>query len=250
MVLLESLGHDVADHVGDSRHALRQVFGAEYRRRALGEEELEQAGQCINPTSNHCQATVVVQLRQPHHPDRLLLSIQIPAELEIVGQQQVWQRLAVAHELLAIVGTQIPWLTIPLDLAQVDVAVLGFHIANRLRDSPALAACPRNHEIRRAAGDALGLVCGRDTYDGAFQQRLERRPVRVLRGVAGGQVGTQLSEVGAEGVWGRHGASCPPVAANPRMAIRRLPDASSRTSIGSDLPALRRLQGQEKPFRN
>ena len=76
----------------------------------------------------------------------------------------------------------------PFHLLEVDPDIFGLEVA----EGNFLAG---EAEVRRAAGDAFGLVGGRNTRVERFQQRLERRAVSVLSGVALLEFALDLSAV-------------------------------------------------------
>ncbi|WP_199755292.1 hypothetical protein [Extensimonas vulgaris] len=108
----------------------------------------------------------------------LAFTIDEPAEFDVVGQDQVGQRLAVAAQLRGF-GS----------FVEMDAHVLGLDVTQRQHAA-------RDDEVGRAAIDALGLVGSLYGALGVlasartglrahgFEQRLERRAVRVLGGIA------------------------------------------------------------------
>ena len=121
----------------------------------------------------------------------LALAVNEPAELDVVREDEVGQGLAIALELVAAGG-----------FVERDADIFGLHIAQGKQATG-------DDVVRRAAGDALGLVGGQ--YVGraglcayGFKQAFECGAVGVLGGVAGLDVGGNGIEVGFE--WGlRHG---------------------------------------------
>jgi len=113
------------------------------------QKERQQPGQRLRPTFLRPQRPAL-----PAAEFDLLaqLAVHVPAELQLVGQQQVAEGAAIAAQLLA-----------PLHVAQRHADVLGLHIA----DNEAAAG---DDEIGRAAGDALRLVGGRHGRVERFQQ--------------------------------------------------------------------------------
>ena len=79
-----------------------------------------------------------------------LLAVNVPAEFQVVGQNPVGESVAVAGELLSVGAFA------PFHLLQVDPDIFGLEVP----EGNFLAG---EAEVRRTAGDALGLVGGRDT---------------------------------------------------------------------------------------
>ena len=116
VALLKSPPHDVADHVRDARHALGQFLGAAYRLDGLLKEGGEQLARLLLPVPIRGQPTdgVRSQLGGPH-----AFAVGIPTEVDVVGQNQVGQRLPIPFELLTVRRARVAPVAVALNGAQV-----------------------------------------------------------------------------------------------------------------------------------
>jgi hypothetical protein len=106
-------------------------------------------------------------------------AIHKPAELEVVGEQQVRERREIALELAG-----------PLRFVEVGPRVFGFDVAQRQ-----VIAFAGDDIIRSPTVGAFGLV-GRDNVRvERFEEFLQRRAVGVLGGVAAFEGAFELGEV-------------------------------------------------------
>ena len=122
---------------------------------------------------------LVAAVRQ--HPGRASQAVDVPAELDVIGEDQVGQRVAVAQELGAL-----------LDLVEVDADVLALDVA----DWDAVLV---DDEVGRAVFALGGLVDGLDPGRAdRLNQRFERRAIAVLRGPAGAELLAHGAHVGLE----------------------------------------------------
>ena len=99
LLVLESADDQIADDARHARHPLGQLLGGGDGQSGLPEEGGEQFRELLFAVGQCLDLAFGVQLgnanRQP------FLAADEPAELQIVGQQPVWQAVAVTDELLA-----------------------------------------------------------------------------------------------------------------------------------------------------
>ena len=169
-------------------HAPRQFLRAGDRLGAVAQEVEEQRVGFGNTVVTHRQLAAAVKLRQAG--DGAALAVHVPAELGVVGQQQVGQRLPVTLELPPVDCERVGAGAVLLYIRKAHANVFGFNVAD---GQPALL--PADGVIGRAALDPLGFVGGRNPVKGGLQQRIQRRPVGVLGGVALRYCGLQLPDV-------------------------------------------------------
>ena len=138
--LTEDTPDTVAQKPGLGRHPFREFARVVNRRRIGGEERIEHRLDPLNagPVGNNPALTV-----EPSNPCSLAgLARRVPAKLQIIGQDQVGQPLAVAPQLLVL-----------LDAVQIGTDILAFDMTDR--DAVAL-----DDEVGSAAGDLGGFVEG------------------------------------------------------------------------------------------
>ena len=96
---------------------------------------------------------------------RAALALHVPADFEVIGEEEIRKVRLIALELLAL-----------FDLGEIDADVLRLDVAER-----EAVLAPRDDVIRRAALDALGFIGGIH-----FRERLDERLKRGAIGVLGG----------------------------------------------------------------
>ena len=190
---LEGFVDEVADQPPQARHARGQIV----RRGLDGQVGLDELGQQLRDFAGggFVPADFAVLARPRQAGRQLAFAIDKPAEVDVVGEDQVGQRFAVAAQLVGRGG-----------FVQAHPHVLGLDIAQRQQAA-------RDDEVRRAAGDALRLVGGADRTmrlvasglraDG-FKQGFERRAMGVFGGVADFEGVGHRSEIGLESNCCRH----------------------------------------------
>jgi len=140
-------------------------FGDPNRGGLSREEGVEERGQlCIRPVERLDLAARIDRSEVDLH---VLLAVQVIAELQVVGQDEVVQASEVALQLVSLLG-----------FIQGDVDVLALDEAER-------DVFTGHDEVRRAACHTLGLVGGTDAFAEGFDERLECRAVTVFGGVPG-----------------------------------------------------------------
>ena len=201
---LEGFVDEVADQPPEAGHARGQIV----RGGLDGQVGLDELGQQLRDLAGggFVPADFAVLARPRQAGGELAFAIDKPAEVDVVGEDEVGQRFAVAAQLVGGGG-----------LVQADAYVLGLDVAQRQQATG-------DDEVGRATGNALRLVGG---LDGAvrraadlrahrFKQGFERRAVRVLGGVAGLQVGHHGFEISLEWRHRIHGLN-----GRQRLSIKR-----------------------------
>ena len=135
------LDDDVADHVGLACQTQGQIAGLANGLRAAGQEISEQLGDGILSGVGGADLAGDISDRAERCGGDAV-AIDVVPEVHIVGEQQVWQVLAIALELLGLVG-----------VGEGDTDVFGFDVAY---GQATLFA--KDHVVRRAAGALSGLV--------------------------------------------------------------------------------------------
>ena len=162
-------------------HAPRQFGGIGGRGRAGREERIQQRPHDAFAVALTHERAVPLEAPQP----RLFpqFPVGVPAELTLVGQDEVGQGVAVAPQLLALLlGLEVRADVLALDVADGDAVAL-------------------DDEVGRAVGRVRGLVDGvRTVAAQRLQQRLHRRAVAVLGGLAAGAFPFQRLAVFAQGL--------------------------------------------------
>jgi hypothetical protein len=158
----ESLLDEVAGHAGQGSHAFGQFPGAAKGGHLLGKELLKQVADGLSAASGLLDSAVPCDGGQA---GRLpMFALDVPAELQVVSQDQVVEGSAVAAKLLG-----------PLRCVQAGADVLGLDVAD---------GCPGAGEdvIGCAALHALGLVDGLHSVTEGLEQGLQSRAVGELGG--------------------------------------------------------------------
>jgi hypothetical protein len=168
--LLERGDYRVADEVGVSRHLSGERVGVCDGRGGVREEILKQGVQFVCAIRRAAQS-LGAGVPLSESGDLTPRAVYIPAELQVIGQDEVRQVITVALELVGHFGG-----------VERHADVFGFDVA----DGDALPACvcASDGEVGRAAGDTLRLVDRDDTLLQRFQQRLEGGAMRAFGRIA------------------------------------------------------------------
>ena len=210
VVLAEDAGDVRAQQAGPGGHSLRQLGGV-VDRDAVGVEEVLPERRDIDIRAWCCAELLVVAARQNGAPAPF--PFDVPAELHVIGQDQVWQRVAVAAQLRAL-----------LHLVEIRVNVLALDMADR-------DPIPMHDEIGRAVFALRRLVDGLNARrPRRLDQLLQRRPVAVLRRLPAAPLFAQIAQVGPEVAI--HGALLRPLCASPMsLGARRRTERRARPAI-------------------
>ncbi len=196
----EGIHDQIADEMGPPGHALGQLVGRINALRGLLEKTAQEGKNGLELLFIHAEFAGAQRAGQRRAAARLALDI--PAELKVVGQQQVGQRAAVAAQLLGF-----------FRVVERDADVLGLDVAEG-----AVVGLEADQKIGRAASRALGFVGDHEALAGIkpLQKTLEKRAVGVLGRIATGEGARDFAQVGAHGiVLGWHGGM---LASPPRFA--------------------------------
>ena len=186
-MVLEGDDDDVADDVGEPGHALGELAGLGDRLGAVGEEVVEEVEDGLG--AGGVARDLALARRAAEAGGGAGLAVHVPAELEVVGQDEVGEGAKVALELGRL-----------LDLGERGVDVLGLDVADGEQAGGGAAA---DGEVGGAALDVGGLVRGDGLAADALDEGLEGRAVGVLGRVARPERVAELAEIGVEGI--RHG---------------------------------------------
>ncbi len=208
-LLLEGLLDEIAGHAGQSRHALGQLLGSAHRGRRLGQELLQQPRNGLDASPSCPDPPINGQRSQA---GRLpVLALHVPAELQVVGEDQIVERFAVAAHLLG-----------PRRRVQAPSHVLGLDVADGRTGAG-------DDVIGRPAVHALGLVDGGDVLADGFKEGFESRAVGVFGGAPRRQALLYASQVISENIRGHI------TPANEHTCSRL---RSETSAIGIPLPVL------------
>jgi len=173
---------EVAQHAREPGHVAGQITGRGDSQGGLGIERREEGGELRRAVGHGLETPLGIEIG--HAQGQPLLAGGIPAEFKVIGQHPVRQG-GIAQELPTVRPLA------ALHLIEVDADILGL-------DMPDRHTIARDVEIRGAAGDAAGLVGGDDAGVNGFEQRLQRRAVRMLGGVTALDIRAQVAYVVAE----------------------------------------------------
>jgi len=151
----------MADFAGHGRHARGEFGGTAKGRRRFEGEAAQQGGDGGDFFARGAQLAVA------HFAQAccgVVLAFDVPAELDVIGEDQVGQGAEVAPHLLR-----------PLDAPQVFADVFGLHETD--------GSLPFQHnEIRRADVNMRGVIDGDELGVQRLQERLKRRAIGVFSG--------------------------------------------------------------------
>ena len=206
-VLAELVDDEVADEVGEPGHAAGELLGMVDAGRLGGGKVAQQGegGGMVGGVDGELARRQ--DAGEAGDEAGFFLALHEPAELQIIGEEEIGQRAAVAGELLGI-GRVI----------EGDADVLGLDVAEG-----EVAGLAGDEVVGRAGGGTLGLVDGGDGGVERFEQGLEERPVGVLGGVAAFQGRLDLLEINLESGFGGDGHN------GLSVFVRR---ASGRCNVG------------------
>ncbi|OQA19789.1 MAG: hypothetical protein BWY63_01651 [Chloroflexi bacterium ADurb.Bin360] len=176
---LEGGNDDVADEVGQVRHPFGEFAGGDDRLRGVSQETVQEVADGLNIGGGGFELAIAVEGRQA---DRFTMhAVHVPAEFEVVGEDEVGQGVQVAFELR---GT--------FHGVEVRADIFGFDVADE-------KTVLEDGEVGRTAGDAGGFVDGLDAGIGLEQDR-QSGAVGVFGRRAGGEQLAQLGQVGGDGL--------------------------------------------------
>ena len=187
LLVLERAHDQIADDARHAGHALGEFPGGGDSQSGLLEKRREQLGDLLLALGQRLELALGVQFGQPR--DEPLLAADEPAELQIVGENPVWQAVAVADELLAVRAFP------ALHFVEIRADVLGLDVTER-------HAFADDLKVGAAAKDSLRLIRGRDVLSDRLQQGFQGGAVRMLGRIAGRMFLPNCSQVVGIGVHG------------------------------------------------